>query len=143
MWVFVVSAIMGLIAKENVISSMTVLALVVSKVVVPEDDGNAAVEAMIQATNIGIPGLLAYISFNLLTIPCFAATGTAKAELPKGKFVGTVVFWLVTSYSVSSMFYMIGTWWWTLFIYIALIALIVVLVHFYYKNKDKTLKASN
>ena len=58
----------------------------------------------------------------MLTIPCFAAVATAKAELPEGKFNGTLVFWLVTSYLVSSAIYLIGTWWWTAFIYAAIVA---------------------
>ena len=48
---------------------------------------------------------------------------TAKAELPKGKFKGTLVFWLVTSYIVGSAIYTVGQWWWTVFIWLAVAAL--------------------
>ena len=37
----------------------------------------SAVQAMILATNISIPALISFIAFNMTTIPCFAAVGTA------------------------------------------------------------------
>ena len=77
---------------------------------------------MIGATGITVPALIAFIVFNMLTVPCFAACATAKAELPKGKFKWTLLFWLATSYFVSAMIYLIGSWWWTAFIFAAVIA---------------------
>lgn len=41
----------------------------------------------------------------MLTIPCFAACATAKAELPKGKFKWTLLFWIVTSFVCSAFVY--------------------------------------
>ncbi len=139
-WVFVVTAVCGLIAKENVISVMAIIALTINATLgggdVDNIEGWEAVTEMIKATGITIPGLLAFIAFNMLTIPCFAATATAKAELPQGKFKGTIAFWLFTSYFVSMMIYMIGTWWWTVFIFAAVIAGFGVSVYFINKSKD-------
>jgi len=92
---------------------------------------------MIRATGINIPGLLSFIAFNMLTIPCFAACATAKAELPKGKFWSTILFWVATSYIVSTMVYLIGSWWWTCFIFAALIAGAIVVIIFINKHIDK------
>ena len=60
---------------------------------------------MIQATGITWQGGIAFIAFNMLTIPCFAAVATAKAELPKGQFKWTLLFWIVTSFVGSTFVY--------------------------------------
>ena len=129
-WVFVVAAITGLIAKENVIATFGTLAGCISAGFVADEalEGIDAVASMIGATEIGVPALIAFIVFNMLTIPCFAAVATAKAELGKKRFNMTLVFWVVTSYIVASMFYLIGEWWWTVFISIALWAMVITLV---------------
>ena len=144
-WVFVVAAITGLIAKENVISTFGALAacIIGSAINVEQDGGNVlAAVTMIEGTGIQIPGLLAFIAFNMTTIPCFAAVATAKAELPnKKRFWFTIVFWLVVSYIVSSAIYVIGTWWWTSFIFIiAIIALILGISYFNKFHDSKKLK---
>ena len=77
----------------------------------------------------------------MTTIPCFAAVATAKAELAKGTLKNTIFFWLVTSYIAASAFYLIGTWWWTCFIYIAIIALVVVYIVLKNKKDAKKLAA--
>ena len=134
-WVFIVAAITGLIAKENVIGTFGVLAaVIVASGSVAGVAGLSDMGVMIQGTGIGVPGLLAFIAFNMLTIPCFAAVATAKAELPKGKFAGTLLFWIAISYVVSSAIYLIGTWWWTSFIFLVLIAGLIVGVVLYNKK---------
>ena len=92
------------------------------------DEGVAEAVSMMQATGITVPALIAFIAFNMTTIPCFAAVATAKAELPKGKFKWTLLFWLVTSYIVASMIYVIGSWWWTAFLYAAAFAVAIALI---------------
>lgn len=132
-WVFAVAAVTGLIAKENVIATFGTLAACVagglSSGLVSSEDGVIEVLSMVNATGITIPALLSFIAFNMTTIPCFAAVATAKGELTKKKFRGTLVFWLVTSYIVSMMIYLIGTWWWTSFIFAALIVLSIILIY--------------
>ena len=132
-WVFVVAAATGLIAKENVVATFGTLAASLTAGFIGGEEGIEAVGVMIQATQITIPGLLAFIAFNMTTIPCFAACATAKAELPKGKFWTTIAFWVFTSYLVGTMIYVIGTWWWTAFIVIIL-ALITTLVIILYNR---------
>lgn len=135
-WVFVVAAITGLIAKENVIGTFGILAAcIVSTFDAEADpDGIEAVYIMIQNTGITTAGLIAFIAFNMLTIPCFAAVSTAKSELPDHKFKGTLVFWVVTSYIVSSTIYLIGNWWWTLFIILPLFGLATYGIYYYNKR---------
>lgn len=138
-WVFVLAAVSGLIAKENVISTFGTLAacLIANPAVAAEiglanitsEAGIGAVKAMILATGISVPGLLAFIAFNMTTIPCFAAVGTAKAELQdKKRYKWTLLFWIATSYVVSAMVYTIGSWWWTAFIWAAVVAAVAVVI---------------
>ncbi len=124
-WVFAVAAICGLIAKENCISVFATLAAAILGAAYDagaDEEGIQAVVAMIGVTQIGVPGLLAFILFNMTTIPCFAAVATAKAELPKGRFSATILFWLATSFVSASIVYLVGSWWWTA-IPVALLAL--------------------
>ena len=117
-WIFAVAAITGLIAKENVIATFISLGAVAvaflnSEAVDPsiieaieaDEDGITATVAMIHATGITWQGCISFIAFNMLTIPCFAACATAKAELPKGKFKWTLLFWIVTSFVCSAFVY--------------------------------------
>lgn len=126
-WVFIVAAITGLIAKENVIATFAVLAAFIANGISNPNIATeiGSVEAMIQATGITVPALIAFIVFNMTTIPCLAAVATAKAELPKKKFLSTVLMWFMTSYIAGAVIYLIGTWWWTCFIFIALLGLAV------------------
>lgn len=145
-WVFVVAAVAGLIAKENVIATFATLAACLAAVAsldisgfdIAAEDGIDAVQAMILATNISIPALISFIAFNMTTIPCFAAVATAKAELGNGRsYKMTLLFWLAASYIVAAMVYTMGTWLWTIPIWIAVIALIVTLIVLRNKKADK------
>ncbi len=122
-WVFAVAAITGLVAKENVIATFGTLAAAVAGSYIATEEGVEEAVAMIAANpSISIPALISFIAFNMTTIPCFAACATARAELPKGKFKWTLLFWVVTSYTVGTAIYLIGSWWWTVFIFAALAA---------------------
>ena len=134
-WVFAVAALTGLVAKENVIATFGTLAAFVAGSYISTEDGVAEAVAMIQATGITIPGLIAFIAFNMTTIPCFAACATAKAELPKGKFRWTLLFWLCTSFIVSCLIYVAGSWWWTVFIFAAVIAAVIAAVVLWNKKR--------
>ncbi|MBQ9370351.1 MAG: ferrous iron transporter B [Clostridia bacterium] len=149
-WVFVVAAVAGLIAKENVIATFATLAsclvamanLNIGGLDIAAEEGIDAVQAMILATGISVPALIAFIAFNMTTIPCFAAVGTAKAELgDKKRFNGTLIFWITSSYAVAAMIYTIGSWWWTAFIWAAVAAAATALVVLKNKRAAKTVKA--
>ncbi|HIW04828.1 MAG TPA: ferrous iron transporter B [Firmicutes bacterium] len=138
-WVFVLAAVTGLIAKENVISTFGVIAASLLGHALAEDDtGITYVAQMITETSITVPGLLAFVAFNMTTIPCFAAVGTAKGELGSKKtYHWTLLFWLATSYIVAAMVYTIGSWWWTAFIWLAVAALVVSGIIAYNRRKSK------
>lgn len=139
-WVFVVAAVTGLIAKENVIATFGTLAACIAAGFEANEalGGVDSVVQMVTATGITVPALIAFIAFNMTTIPCFAAVATAKAELPdKKSFRMTLLFWVVTSYVVASMIYLIGSWWWTAFIWAAVIAAGIVGIVLYNKRAPK------
>ena len=142
-FVFAIAAITGLIAKENVIGTFVALGCIILSVEELEDV--QATVAMINATGITWQGCISFIAFNMLTIPCFAAVATAKAELPKGKFKWTLLFWLVVSYIGSAFIYSFLSMFskeslaWAIPTTIGAIALAVAagfIVHFYNKKKD-------
>ena len=135
-WVFGVAAITGLIAKENVVATFSALAACIVSGFVDSQEGVSSVVQMIETTGATIPALLAFITFNMTTIPCFAAVATAKLESPDKKtFTNTLVFWLATSYVVSMMVYVIGTWLWTAFIFAGIWAVVFVLIRLHSKGK--------
>ena len=84
--------------------------------------------AMISATGITGAGIIAFIAFNMTTIPCFAACAATKGELPKGKFKFTLLFWIVTSYTVGAAVYTMGNWWWSAFIWAAAAGVAITLI---------------
>ena len=127
-WVFIVAAVTGLIAKEEVIATFGTLAAVFTTVVAPELAAEGATDVMIMTLGTGITwqALVAFIVFNMTTIPCFAAVAAAKGEIKKGKFKWTLLFWIFTSYIASSIVYTVLSWWWTAFIWAAVAALVAV-----------------
>ncbi|MBD5099848.1 MAG: ferrous iron transporter B [Clostridiales bacterium] len=121
-WKFIVASVTGLIAKEEVISSIEVLA--------------GSVEAFVAESGVSTAGIFAFMSFNLLTIPCMAAVGAAASELGSTKrTMLAILFWILTSYIVAMTIYLVGTYWWTVFIFAALVAIIITVAHFVQKNR--------
>ena len=76
------------------------------------------------------------MAFNLLAIPCFAAVGAARNELGKGKlFKGAIAWWVLSAYTVSMIIFLIGSWWWTCFIFLAVVAVAATLIVLHNKGK--------
>ena len=142
-WVFAVAAITGLIAKENVIATFSVLCATLAASLgfgfEATEEGVTEVMFLMEQTGVTIPALIAFIAFNMLTIPCFAACATARAELPKGKFKWTLLFWLAASYATATAIYLVGSWWWTVFIVAAVIAAVATGIVLW--NKKHPVKA--
>ena len=158
-WVFGVSAVTGLIAKENVIATFAVLAQCSESVpenveeykellvAASDEEGVDASVTMIKNTNIenngGWAALIAFIVFNMTTIPCFAAVATAKGELDKKRFWSTIGFWLATSYIASMIVYVTLRWVWPLAIVAALFVGAGFGIHYFNKYRDAKVTAEN
>ena len=138
-WVFAVAAILGLIAKEDVIAAFGTLAACIAPLAFggSTEDGIQEVATMIRATGIEIPALISFIAFNMLTIPCFAAVAAARGEIGKEKFKWTLLFWIVVSYLASSIVYTVGQFVWPVAIWAAVAVLSVIGIVLYNKYADK------
>ncbi len=158
-WVFGVSAVTGLIAKENVIATFAVLAqcsesvptsvdefeeLIVAS---SDEEGVDASVTMINNTGIkesgGWAALIAYIVFNMTTIPCFAAVATAKGELDKKRFWSTIAFWLGVSYVSGIIAFVCLRWYWPIAIVAALGVGACFGIHYFNKYRDAKVTAEN
>lgn len=149
-WVFAVAAITGLIAKENVIATFGTLAAAISTTFDPDlagEDGVEAIEALMGVTDISGAALIAFIAFNMLTIPCFAAVATARGELSKKSFRWTLLFWIASSYVAAAMIYTIGAFIWPVAIWAvawaaAIVAIVFINRHLKKKSDEKKIKAA-
>ena len=104
-WGATVSAIQGLVAKEQVVSSMTIIA-------------NMSVEVVDEMTLFGRDSVFnffsgasayAYVVFNLFSAPCFGAIGAMKKELGSVKKTFLVVLLQISvAWVVSVMVNIIG-----------------------------------
>ncbi len=92
-WKYVVSAITGLVAKEQVVGTMELLGIY-----------------DVTSSAITIPAAFSFLIYNLFTLPCVAAISTARAELKSKKnFRYVICFWLITSYVLAAFAYGIGS----------------------------------
>ncbi|MDE6758435.1 MAG: ferrous iron transporter B [Clostridia bacterium] len=125
-WKFIVASVTGLIAKEEVISSIEVL--------------SGSVAEFVTESGVSTAGVFAFMAFNLLTVPCMAAVGAAASEFGSRKRTWlAILFWILTSYIVAMFIYLVGEYWWTIFIFAAVVAGIIAAAHFIQKKKAKAL----
>ena len=145
-WTFAVSSIQGIVAKEAVTSTMEQLSSMAQVQSILAANGIEAVggfadivkAAQLTSTGahtIDAASLTAFAVFNRTTIPCFASVATRKGESVNRKsYLGTLAFWIVTSYVMGCLTYISIEWTWTLGITLPVIVLALVGLHFYNKN---------
>ncbi len=99
-WEFTVGSITGLMAKENLISTLAVL--------LSEGDEEEGLYAILQLITTPAAGL-SFMMFNLLCAPCFAAMGAMHRELGTWKATGAAVaYQCIFAYAVASIVYVIA-----------------------------------
>lgn len=99
-WQFTVGSITGLMAKENLISTLAVL--------LSEGDEEEGLYAILQLITTPAAGL-SFMMFNLLCAPCFAAMGAMHRELGTWKATGAAVaYQCIFAYAVASIVYVIA-----------------------------------
>ena len=121
-WALTLASGLGLVAKEVVADALDVVS-------------GGEIALLVTGTGVSLGGLVAFLVFNLTTIPCFAAVATAKGELPKGQLKWTILFWLGTSYVFALMVRLVFDWVWTLAIIIPVIILIFVAAYLWYRHQ--------
>ena len=104
-WGAAVSALQGLIAKEQVVSSMAVIAGL------SEDVTSGTMIFNTQIFSFFTPlSAYSFMIFNLFSAPCFGAIGAMRRELGSGKrLLSAVVFQTVLAWVLASLVYGIGT----------------------------------
>ena len=103
-WELTVGSITGLIAKENLVGTLGTLFAI--------DEVSEAGEEYweILAAYITPAAGLAFLVFNLLCAPCFAAIGAMHRELGSWKSTGlAVAYQCIIAYAVASIVYVIGS----------------------------------
>jgi len=104
-WGATVSAIQGLVAKEQVISSMSVIAGLAEDTVEGSQIFKSGVFDFFTASS-----AYAFMVFNLFSAPCFGAIGAMKRELGENKKILKVVtFQIVFAWCLATIVYQIGT----------------------------------
>ena len=103
-WKATVAAISGLVAKENVVATFGQLYHFVGEVA--EDGSEIWSELAADFTQVGA---YAFMAFNLLCAPCFAAMGAIKREMNNGKWTAFAIGYMCAyAYVVSTIIYQIG-----------------------------------
>ena len=105
-WGAAVSAIQGLVAKEQVVSSMAVIAGLA-------EDVEEGAEIFAKGTSFGsftAASAYAFMVFNLFSAPCFGAIGAMKRELGgTKKMLKAVAFQTIFAWVLATIVYQIGS----------------------------------
>ena len=103
-WKSTVATISGLVAKENVVGTFGQLYHFAGEVA--EDGSEIWSELAADFTQVGA---YAFMAFNLLCAPCFAAMGAIKREMNNGKWTAFAIGYMCAyAYVVSTIIYQIG-----------------------------------
>ena len=109
-WQLAAAAVVGFIAKENVVGTLAVV-YSISNFIDTEElvlvSGAQDVAAVMGLTS---ASALAYLMFNLFTPPCFAAIGAMRAEMESSKWLWAGIgFQFGMGYTLAYFVYQIGT----------------------------------
>ncbi len=136
-WQASVAVITGLLAKENVVGTMAVLLGLGDEVA--EDDAGL-LSAMHEVFPVTVAAL-AFLAFNLWSVPCVAALGAMKRQFGSGRWFGfSVTYMLVYAYVLALFVYQLGgfitgTVPFNVFTVIALVVLALVLYLIFRKDR--------
>ncbi|MDD6920372.1 MAG: ferrous iron transport protein B [Eubacteriales bacterium] len=135
-WQATVGILTGLIAKENLLSTLGILYIGLSEV----SDNGAEIWGNIQAA-FTPQAAYAFLAFNLLCAPCFAAMGAIKREMNSGKWTAfAIAYQCVYAYVVAliinqfgNLFMGAGFSLWT----VVAIALLVGMIYLMFRKPGK------
>jgi ferrous iron transport protein B len=103
-WDATVATITGLVAKENVVGTMGVLYGFAEVA----EDGTEIWDAF--AANFTVVSAYAFLAFNLLCAPCFAAIGAIKREMNNAKWTWFALGYQTSyAYIIALIIYQLGT----------------------------------
>lgn len=103
-WQAAVGAVTGLIAKENVVATLAVLYGIGEAA---EDDPMLLQQVAMSFTQLSA---FAYMVFNLLCAPCFAAIGAIRREMMSAKWTwAAILYQTIFAYVIALLIYQIGS----------------------------------
>ena len=147
-WKATVATFTGLIAKEEVVSTMGVLYNFAGEEL---GDNGEAIWALVQA-DFGAMTAYSFMIFNLLCAPCFAAMGAIKREMNNAKWTWAAIGYMCGfAYVASLIVYQLGGLLtgtvtfgvWTVVALAALAAIIYLLVRKGYQGEDRSHQLSS
>ena len=104
-WEAAVGSFAGLVAKENLVSTMGIL------YGFAEVAENGDEMWSVFAHNFTVLSAYSFLVFNLLCAPCFAAIGAIRREMGSGKWTWIAIgYQCIFAYIVSLMIYQLGNW---------------------------------
>ena len=105
-WGATVSAIQGLVAKEQVVSSMSVISGFAEDV----EEGNQIFANGTLFGSFTAASAYAFMVFNLFSAPCFGAIGAMRRELGNNKkLLKAVTFQTVSAWILATICYQVGS----------------------------------
>lgn len=127
-WMFVVAAFTGLIAKEMVVATLGTFAGVDDALDIETGElASTAFGSFIASMAGGYPAALAFMAFNLLSVPCMAAVGAASGEFrSKKKLWFAIGYWMATAYIVSALIFVCFYFPWVGITFLCLIAALII-----------------
>lgn len=124
-WGATVSAIQGLVAKEQVVSSMAVINGLSDGV----GEGSEIFSGEGDFTFFTAASAYAFMVFNLFSAPCFGAIGAMRKELgSRKKLLGAITFQTVLAWILATIIYQVGSRIQSGVLNLANIAVIVVII---------------
>ena len=151
-WKLVFASFTGLIAKEMVVSTMGTLAGMQEDALEMDNLAGTMFGSMITGMAGGWPAAVAFMVFNLLSVPCMAAVAAAAGEFQSRKKLWFAIgYWMGTAYIVSAvvfwfLFAIYKGFWWIDLIVVAVIAIVItaiVLIKKYARKGDNRYGHSN
>ncbi len=107
-WQASAATVLGLVAKEEVVGTFGTLFAVAGDALEMVEEADFAGLSPIAAQFTQL-GAYAFLAFNLLCAPCFAAMGAIKREMNSGKWTWAAIGWQCgLAYAVALMIYQIG-----------------------------------
>ncbi|MDO5139092.1 MAG: nucleoside recognition domain-containing protein, partial [Oscillospiraceae bacterium] len=108
-WQATVATILGLVAKEDVVGTIGTLIAMEDLPDLVEEGGNIMGVLDVFFNGSKIAGF-AFMAFNLLCAPCFAAMGAIKREMNNGKWTAFAIGYMcIFAYGTALVIYQIGS----------------------------------
>lgn len=109
-WESTVAAIAGLVAKENLVSTLGIISGMSAEAADELLDGTSPLWAYVNTILPSVPAVLSFLAFNILCAPCFAAIGAISRQMASFKWtVFAVAYQTLFAYAIALIIFQLGT----------------------------------